>query len=258
MKRFFWLVVVLFLSVSAFAEDSYQIAGVSLSIQEGFFGIGGNYIIQRQDNLRLGGSLSFAFSTDDYLLFDIYSSEFVVGIGGMIGYNFGRIFTDLGISFGYGRVTAQERGHWIFQGSPIISSGDTLFSGFTFGFSPSVGTHINTGSLTVIPRLAMPFSWIRYSSSENFNREFSAELSYFIGGVAFIDLIDDISLNIFQFALQPGVSFIFNAFYFGLSLNIPIRVNVEENITFLDRSSLTETSSGDRNIGLGIGFGLRF
>jgi len=258
MKRFFWLGIVLFLSVSVFAENRYQIAGVSISFQEGFFGIGGSYIIQREDNIRLGGALSFAFSTDDYLLFDIYSSEFSIGLGGMIGYNFGQIFTDLGISLGYGRVIAQERGFWFFQNSPVIRSGDTMFSGFTFGISPSVGTHINTGNMIIIPRITMPFSWFRYSGSENFNREFSAELSYLVGGVAFIDLINDTSLNIFQFSLQPGLSFLFDSFYFGLSINIPIRINTEVDISFADNSSLTETSSGDRNISVGISFGLRF
>ncbi|MCL2592877.1 MAG: hypothetical protein FWD82_05880 [Defluviitaleaceae bacterium] len=258
MKRLLLLGVILFFSTLVFAEDQYQIAGASISFQEGFFGIGGSYIIQREDNLRLGGTLSFAFSTDDYLLFDIYSSEFAIGLGGMIGYNFGQIFSDLGISVGYGRVTAKERGFWLFQNSPVIRSGDTLFSGFTFEISPSVGTHINKGNMTVIPRIAMPFSWFRYSSSENLNREISAELSYLVGGVAFIDLIDDISLNIFQFSLQPGLSFLINSFYFGLSMNIPIRINTEMEISFIDNSSLTETSSGDRNISVGISFGLRF
>jgi len=208
--------------------------------------------------LRLGAGLSFGFSTDNFYTFDIRSSEFTVGISGLIGRNFGQIFADLGLSLGYGRVTAQEDGLWFFQNSPFVRSGDALFNSFSLGFSPGIGTHINAGNVIIIPRLAMPFSWLWSAGTDGINRELSAELSYWIDGVARSNLIRDTSINIFRLSLQPGVSVLLEHFYVGFSINIPLLINSEVDIAFVDNSSFSERSRGDRNVGVSFSVAYRF
>jgi len=234
------------------ARNTYQLAGVGMTFVNKVFGIGGDYLTQRDDGLRFGGSVGLSFSTDDQDFLGIRSSEFVIGFGGLFGYDFDPVWIDIGSNFGYGWITAQENSSWLFQNRPIVRNGDGLANGLQFAVVPRFGTHINTESVIIVPRFSIGFSWLWYSLTENANRSLSADLSQYV------DIIDDTSVNAFGFSIGPGVSFIFEQFCISLGVNIPIRIKSEAEIVFIDGSKFSETANSDRNIGLNVGVGFRF
>jgi len=198
------------------------------------------------------------FSTDNFKFFDLYSSEFAVGMSALLGYNFGKIFADLGAFSGYGRVTARENSTWLFQNSPIVKSGDALANNFSFGFSPGIGTHINTGNSIFVPKVSLPLSWLRSTATEGANRQLSADLSNQISGVAQMDLIDNTIIKVFRVSIQTGFSILFEKFYIDLVFDVPLVINSELKIDFVDNDTLIESSSGSKDASTSIGFGFRF